>query len=105
MKVVLLYDLRYYAFLLFFVELTSYLYIMTIIDRDRFSVFRVDHRVQKSGHLWTRCICVFVCLFTAFVLLPRHRNRSADIVTWKNDKTIRSIFPVIARDSLLHTAQ
>jgi hypothetical protein len=56
--------------MLFYVSLPSWsnIKLFTMVDRESFSVFRVDHRVQKSGHPWyvvycrtTRCSCSAVC--------------------------------------------
>jgi hypothetical protein len=33
----------------------------TTADRERFSVFRVDHWVQKSGHLWHKYSKIVCC--------------------------------------------
>jgi hypothetical protein len=40
--------------MLFYISLPSWynIKLCTTVDRERFSVFRVDHWVQKSGHPW-----------------------------------------------------
>jgi hypothetical protein len=48
-------QLYFYIFdviMLFYISLPSWsnIKLCTVVDRERFSVFRVDHRVQKSGH-------------------------------------------------------
>jgi hypothetical protein len=43
-----------------------------VVDRERFSVFRSDHRVQTSGHLWYRpywdCIVLYCTVLYCTVL-------------------------------------
>jgi hypothetical protein len=38
-------------------SLTNINTLCTAVDRERFSVFRVDHWAQKSGHLWRMFRC------------------------------------------------
>jgi hypothetical protein len=40
--------------MLFYISLPTWsnIKLCTMVDRERFSVFRVDHWVQKSGHPW-----------------------------------------------------
>jgi membrane protein insertase Oxa1/YidC/SpoIIIJ len=40
--------------MIFYISLPNWsnIKLCTVVDRERFSVFRVDHWVQKSGHPW-----------------------------------------------------
>jgi hypothetical protein len=54
-----LYFLLFGVNMLFYISLLSWssIKLCTVVDRERFSVFRVDHWVQKSGHPWCRLYC------------------------------------------------
>jgi hypothetical protein len=53
--------------ILFYISLPTWsnIILCTMVDRERFSVFRVDHWVQKSGHPWAKEISNIVLSFAA----------------------------------------